>query len=163
MLRQTAAKAFALVLCLMMIFGLSHPTKADDTFFQKMHTGQGLFVSQRKKEQKPQTALVSKVLNKLSLGKFIQRGIASYYGVGDGFQGARTSSGRRFNTYAAMCAHRYLPFGTTIRIVNLKNGLSTTCQIWDRGPFNSRILDMSWAVKQLLKAGGTVSVAIYRV
>jgi rare lipoprotein A len=116
-------------------------------------------ILKRLKAWKPKTpALVSHLLKT----RFFSRGEASFYGVGDGFQGARTASGKRFDTYTHMCAHRTLPFGTIIHIFNPKTKLSTDCAIYDRGPYaNGRILDMSYAVKRALGiAGGTATVEL---
>lgn len=42
------------------------------------------------------------------------------------------------------CAHRTIPLGTTIKVIDLSNGRSTTCVVSDRGPFvDGRILDLS--------------------
>ena len=41
-------------------------------------------------------------------------------------------------------AHRTLPLGTVVRVVNLKNGRSIECRINDRGPYvDGRVIDMS--------------------
>ncbi|MGD0188025.1 MAG: septal ring lytic transglycosylase RlpA family protein [Roseiarcus sp.] len=43
-----------------------------------------------------------------------------------------------------IAAHRTLPFGTHVRVVNLDNGRSTVVVIVDRGPFvHGRIIDVS--------------------
>lgn len=71
---------------------------------------------------------------------------ASWYGVQDGFHGRRTASGEVFNAYALTAAHRTLPFGTLVRVVNLNNGRSVVVRINDRGPYNySRSIDLSEA------------------
>jgi rare lipoprotein A (peptidoglycan hydrolase) len=48
------------------------------------------------------------------------------------------------SSYAANgCAHRTLPFGTTVTIRNRANGASTTCVVNDRGPYvDGRIIDL---------------------
>ena len=69
---------------------------------------------------------------------------ASYYGVGDGYHGQTTANGERFNTYAMTAAHRYLPFGTRLRVTH--GGRSVVVRINDRGPFVAgRDLDLSYA------------------
>lgn len=69
-------------------------------------------------------------------------GFASYYGVE--FQGRRTASGQRFDQDELTAAHRTLPFGTRVRVTNLKNSRSIVVTINDRGPFRrGRILDVS--------------------
>ncbi len=45
-------------------------------------------------------------------------GIATFYGIGDGFHGQKTASGERFNAYRWTAAHPYLPMGTKIRVTN---------------------------------------------
>lgn len=69
---------------------------------------------------------------------------ASYYHTK--FNGRKTASGELFDSSKLTAAHRTLPFGTEIKVTNLKNGKEVTVEINDRGPFHSsRILDMSKA------------------
>lgn len=69
-------------------------------------------------------------------------GTASYYGAA--FHGNKTASGQTFNMNANTAAHRYLPFGTRIRVKNVSNGRTLTVTINDRGPFvHGRVLDLS--------------------
>jgi rare lipoprotein A len=71
-----------------------------------------------------------------------QRGRASWYGPG--FDGRRTASGERFEPQAMTAAHRSLPFGTRLRVVNESTGRSVVVRINDRGPFHgSRLIDVS--------------------
>ena len=70
------------------------------------------------------------------------RGRASWYGRY--FQGRRTTSGERFNRFKYTCAHKTLPFGTRLRVTNVKNGKSVVVRVSDRGPFrHQRIIDLS--------------------
>jgi len=94
--------------------------------------------------------------------KLYEAGIASWYGLGDGFNGQRTASGVIFNTFSDICAHKYLPLGTKILIENTANHMQTFCRVLDRGPFvGNRILDMSYAIKRKLHAPGLTFVKIY--
>src|SRR5581483_1403418 len=69
-------------------------------------------------------------------------GNASWYGPG--FSGHRTASGERFNRNAMTLAHRGLPFGTRVKVTNLKNGRAAIARVNDRGPFvRGRIADLS--------------------
>ncbi len=69
-------------------------------------------------------------------------GIASYYA--DAFHGKKTSSGEVFNMHDSTCAHRWLPFGTRLRVTNLDNGNAVIVRVNDRGPFHhGRLIDMS--------------------
>lgn len=70
------------------------------------------------------------------------RGIASFYG--NYFAGKKTASGERFNPARMTAAHRYLPFGTRVRVTNMRNGRSVIVRINDRGPFiRGRVIDLS--------------------
>lgn len=67
---------------------------------------------------------------------------ASYYG--EKFNGRRTASGKIFNMNKLTAAHKKLPFGTIVKVTNLKNGKSVIVEITDRGPFvKGREIDLS--------------------
>lgn len=69
-------------------------------------------------------------------------GQASWYG--SRFQGRPTASGEPFDMNALTAAHRTLPFGTRIRVINEANGKSVIVRVNDRGPFaGKRIIDLS--------------------
>ncbi|MGA0021078.1 septal ring lytic transglycosylase RlpA family protein [Vulcanococcus sp.] len=73
-----------------------------------------------------------------------ERGLASWYGPG--YVGNRTASGEVFTSSQRTAAHRTLPFGTRVRVVNTNTGRSTVVRINDRGPFLSgRVIDLSEA------------------
>ncbi len=86
---------------------------------------------------------------------FSETGTASWYGPK--FHGKKTACGERYNQYAMTAAHKTLPFGTRVRVVNLDNNKTTTVVINDRGPFVSgRIIDLSRAAANkidMLKTG----------
>lgn len=74
--------------------------------------------------------------------KLSQTGKASYYAKK--FNGRRTASGEKFRSSKRTAAHRTLPFGTKVKVTNLKNGRSVKVKINDRGPFVAgRIIDLS--------------------
>ena len=76
-------------------------------------------------------------------------GFASYYG--DAFHGAITASGKPFDQYKLTAAHRTLPFGTRLRVTNLRNNRNVVVTITDRGPVRKdRILDLSFATAKEL-------------
>jgi rare lipoprotein A len=95
----------------------------------------------------------------------VQCGAASWYGVGDGFDGQRTASGERFNAYGLTAAHRYLPFGAKVRVTNQHNGKSVVIRITDDGPhYGGRILDLSYgAFSRIASVGQGVADVCYRV
>jgi len=79
----------------------------------------------------------------------VLQGWASWYGPG--FQGRRTASGEPFNPQALTAAHRTLPFGTQVRVTNLRNGQAVVVRINDRGPHvPGREIDISAAAAQAL-------------
>src|SRR5215204_5717662 len=83
-------------------------------------------------------------LAQISTAEAGQRGAASWYGPG--FHGRKTASGERFNTHAMTAAHKSLPFGTRVRVVNEKTGRSVVVRINDRGPYaHGRIIDLAQA------------------
>ena len=73
-----------------------------------------------------------------------QHGKASYYSKKS--TGARTASGQKLHHDSLTCAHRYYPFGTMLKVTNMKNNKSVIVKVIDRGPFGrGRIIDLSWA------------------
>jgi len=93
-----------------------------------------------------QMALVCLVFVSAEPGKKnnFQVGKSSYYGRE--FEGRKTANGEIFRNSDFTAAHRTLPFNTLIRVTNLKNKLSVTVRINDRGPFvRTRIIDLSEA------------------
>lgn len=75
---------------------------------------------------------------------FIQEGTASYYA--SKFQGKRTASGEVFHLDSLTAAHKLLPFGTTLRVTNQKNGKSVVVRVNDRLLGSSkRVIDLSYA------------------
>lgn len=74
--------------------------------------------------------------------RVIQTGRASYYG--DRHNGQKTASGEKFRNSKLTAAHKTLPFGTRVKVRNLKNGKTVRVRINDRGPFVAgRIIDLS--------------------
>ena len=74
--------------------------------------------------------------------KITETGKASYYA--DKFNGRKTASGERFSNAARTAAHRTLPFGTKVKVVNVQNGKTVKVRINDRGPHvRGRIIDLS--------------------
>ncbi len=73
----------------------------------------------------------------------IKSGMASWYG--SVLQGHRTASGRRFNMFELTAAHRTLPFGSKVRVTDLRNHRSVVVTITDRGVLDpDRVIDLSW-------------------
>jgi rare lipoprotein A (peptidoglycan hydrolase) len=78
-----------------------------------------------------------------------EMGIASWYGKE--FHGRVAANGERFDMYAVSAAHRTLPLGSIVRILNVRTGKHLYVPITDRGPYiPGRMLDLSFAAAQKL-------------
>jgi rare lipoprotein A len=85
-------------------------------------------------------------------------GIASVY---DHSSGAATASGEPLCDDAMTAAHRTLPFGTIVRVINRRNGQVAVVRINDRGPFvRGRVIDLSPAAGRALGLSGLVEVSL---
>ena len=77
------------------------------------------------------------------------RGMASWYGPG--FNGRRSANGERYNQNNLTAAHRSLPFGTKVKVTNVRTGRSVVVRITDRGPHvRGRIIDLSAAAARIV-------------
>ncbi len=86
-------------------------------------------------------------------------GAASWYGPK--FHGQPTASGEPFDMNRLTAAHRTLPFGTRIRVINEANGKSVLVRVNDRGPFaGKRVIDLS---RKAAQAIGIVQRGVARV
>ncbi len=93
--------------------------------------------------------------------EYDETGYISWYG--DQFQNKPTASGELFDKNKMTGAHRSLPFGSMIKVVNLENQKETVIRINDRGPFNkARIVDVTEKVAEILdfKDSGLAKVGI---
>jgi len=97
-------------------------------------------------------------VNKNPIKKYNVVGIASWYGYESG---PRTASGAYFNPKKLTAAHRYIAFGTKVKVTNLKNNKSVVVVINDRGPFiKGRIIDLSKAAAIEIGIKGTEKVSL---
>jgi rare lipoprotein A len=88
-------------------------------------------------------------------------GRASFYAKK--FHGRRTTNGERYHNEKLTAAHRTLPFGTLVRVTNVRNGRSVVVRVNDRGPFvKDRLIDVSQAAAHELGmvAAGTAPVKV---
>ncbi|MBN1696709.1 MAG: septal ring lytic transglycosylase RlpA family protein [Spirochaetales bacterium] len=93
-----------------------------------------------------------------------ETGYASWYG--NKFHGRLTASGETYDMNKLTAAHKSLPFGTYVRVMNLMNGKSIVVKINDRGPFvKGRIIDLSRAAAEEIDmlGAGVVKVAVKKV
>jgi rare lipoprotein A len=80
-----------------------------------------------------------------------QQVVATYYDVG-----RRTANGEAFNAAGLTAAHRTLPFGSRVTVVNPQNGKSVVVEINDRGPFTSGVtIDLARGAANAIGMHGT--------
>jgi len=94
-------------------------------------------------------------------GTWVERGIASWYGVP--YHGHRAADGEIYDMYQMVAAHRTLPFNSIVRVTNLKNNRQAEVRIIDRGPFvEGRVIDLSFAAARALDmvAAGVTAVRL---
>jgi rare lipoprotein A len=87
-------------------------------------------------------------------------GLADYYH--HSLYGKKTASGQVLQKHLLTAAHRTLPFGTRVHVLNKRTGRSCVVVINDRGPFTkSKVIDLSHAAadKIGLLNSGTAKVA----
>jgi len=90
-----------------------------------------------------------------------QTGIASVYANGDGHAWSKTANGERVNPGALTAAHRTLPFGTRVSVLNQRNGKRVVVRISDRGPFvRGRIIDLTPAGARAIGLSGLAPVTL---
>jgi rare lipoprotein A len=87
----------------------------------------------------------------------VETGIASWYGPP--YHNRRGSNGEIYDMHAMTAAHRTLPLGSIVRVVNLDTKASVIVRITDRGPFvEGRVIDLSKAAAEkisMLQKGTT--------
>jgi rare lipoprotein A len=89
-----------------------------------------------------------------------QSGIAAVYS----YRGGRTASGEHSNPGALTAAHRSLPFGSKVLVMNRRNGRTVIVRINDRGPFTrGRIIDLTPAAASRLGFSGLAPVSLSRL
>jgi rare lipoprotein A len=86
-------------------------------------------------------------------------GVASIYA----YTTEKTASGEPANPRKLTAAHRTLPFGTRVQVINKRNGRKVTVRINDRGPFvRGRVIDLTPAGARALGFSGLAPVTIVR-
>ncbi|MBR0935406.1 septal ring lytic transglycosylase RlpA family protein [Bradyrhizobium jicamae] len=78
--------------------------------------------------------------------KIASQGVASFYS-----EEQQTASGEKFDAHELTAAHPTLPFGTRLRVTDVKTGRSVTVRVNDRGPYvPGRIVDVSYSAARSL-------------
>lgn len=89
----------------------------------------------------------------------IQEGVASWYS--DKFNGRKTANGERFDQKKMTAAHNKLPFGTWVKVTNLRNKKVVFVRINDRLHYkNKRVIDLTRAAAAQL---GMIQSGLARV
>lgn len=88
-----------------------------------------------------------------------EEGVASIYA----YTTEKTASGERADRHKLTAAHRTLPFGTRVQVINKRNGRRVTVRINDRGPFvRGRVIDLTPAAAHALGFSGLAPVSVVR-
>lgn len=76
--------------------------------------------------------------------------LVSWYGPK--YHGRTMANGEIFNMYdPTVCAHKWLPFGTRVRLTRIDTGASIEVMVQDRGPYvANRHFDLSYSAAQKL-------------
>ena len=95
-------------------------------------------------------------------GTLYETGMATYYSAKT--HGRMMANGTRYDKNQLFCAHKKLPFGTRVRVVNKKNGREVIVDVRDRGPFaKGRVIDLSNKAAEILGmlSDGVVPVELW--
>ena len=95
-------------------------------------------------------------------GTLYETGMATYYSAKT--HGRMMANGTRYDKNDYFCAHKKLPFGTRIRVVNKNNGKEVIVDVRDRGPFaKGRVIDLSNKAAEVLGmlSAGVVPVELW--
>lgn len=99
--------------------------------------------------EEPVYEKTSESFNDTTFQELPQTGQASFYA--GRFHGRATASGEIYDSARYTAAHRTLPFGTKVKVTNIKNDKSVVVTINDRGPHHkNRIIDLSEAAARRL-------------
>lgn len=119
--------------------------------------------NQRESDNKSKKSKKSKQQTK-SKSSFTEHGIASH--MGHALHGRKQASGERHDKNEMICAHKYLPFGTKIKVTDKNTGKSVIVRVTDRGPYGAgRVVDLSLAAAKKLgiEKSGLTKVTIEKV
>src|SRR5258706_3503612 len=80
-------------------------------------------------------------------------GYASWYG--HPYHGRKTASGEIYDMNQLTAAHKTLPLGSLVQVINQDNGKQVDVRINDRGPFiEGRVIDLSYAAAKEIQMVG---------
>ena len=101
-------------------------------FIGNANISNGLRMKEQSGEQEAMQMISTDELDIADDLKLEKVGTASYYGPK--FHARKTANGEIFDMNQVSAAHKKLPFGTILRVTNLRNGESVLTRINDRGP-----------------------------
>jgi rare lipoprotein A len=82
-------------------------------------------------------------------------------GIASVYHGGVTATGEHMNPNAMTAAHKTLPFGSMVTVINHRNGRSATVRINDRGPYvRGRVIDLSPGAARVLGVDGLAPVSL---
>lgn len=111
---------------------------------KRIHARHQLYKQQKAHYKKKKRGNKRPLIQRILKPEFLQSNIGKASWYGNQFHGRKTASGIVFNEWGMTAAHRTLPFGTKLKVTNMRNGKSVIVTITDRGPFRiNRILDLS--------------------
>ena len=137
-----AAVSFSLVLLGGCFGKTTVPSNKTVSSGSSVSSGSGAVKRQTPAGTRPYTVMGKTYKPLLDADGYMEEGIASWYGKD--FHGKTTANGEIYDMNAMTVAHKLLPFGTQLRVINLENDRAITVRVNDRGPFvGNRILDLS--------------------
>jgi len=83
-------------------------------------------------------------------------------GTASVYSGERTSNGHYARYGSLTAAHRTLPFGTLVKVTNVRNSESVIVEITDRGPaaWTGRLIDLTPMAAELIGVDGLGAVRL---
>jgi rare lipoprotein A len=136
-------------------YGQTHSKQADHSSHGRTASGHNRHGVRDKLFAKPN------LFNKQTGHSAETGGSFNYSGIASVYSGQRTASGEAMNSADMTAAHRTLPFGTKVTVVNHSNGRSAVVRINDRGPFvRGRVIDLSPAAGRALGVDGLAFVSL---
>ena len=86
---------------------------------------------------------------------------SSETGIASVYSGEKTANGEYAHASALTAAHKSLPFGTKVKVTNVRTGQSVVVRINDRGPYiKGRIIDLTPAGARAIGSSGLTMVQL---
>jgi rare lipoprotein A len=93
-----------------------------------------------------------------------ENGVASVYSTASNGGTVVACPGEKLDNNRLVAAHKKLPCGTMVQVLNLDNGLTVDVKIIDRGPYaKGRIIDLNPAAANAISLPGLGRVLITKL